>query len=93
MPEKAIELMNDEITSPPAFAPKTYHEPAAAVDRLIEIYDRNTSFLRDSFRLYLAGDLPGNKHRAYYPEIRFRNDTYARVTSRLSLIHIDAADE
>ena len=88
MPEKAIELMNDEITSPPAFEPKTYHEPAAAVDRLIEIYDRNTSFLRDSFSLYLAGELPGNKHRAYYPEIRFRNDTYARVTSRLSYGHV-----
>jgi len=80
--------MNDEITSPPAFARQTYNEPASAVDRLIEIYDRNTSFLRESFKRYLAGNLPTNKHRAYYPEIHFRNDTYARVTSRLSYGHV-----
>jgi len=86
--EKATENMNVEISTPPAFSPQTFQDPVAAVDRLIEIYDRNTTFLRDSFNKYLAGDLPLNKHRAYYPEIRFRNDTYARVTSRLSYGHV-----
>lgn len=81
--------MKDDIISPPAFEPQTYQEPAAAVDRLVEIYNRNTKFLRDSFTRYLAGDLPGQKHRACYPEIRFRNDTYARVTSRLSYGHVN----
>lgn len=80
--------MNDEIITPPAFAPQTFQDPVAAVDRLIEIYDRNTSFLRDSFNSYLSGNLPSGKHRAHYPEIRFRNDTYARVTSRLSYGHV-----
>lgn len=81
--------MTEAITSPPAFEPRTFHEPTAAVDRLIEIYDRNTSFLRDSFKRYLSGDLPASRHRACYPEIRFRNDTYARVTSRLSYGHVN----
>lgn len=80
--------MIEKTTCPPAFTPQTYSDPARAVDRLIEIYQRNTSFLRDSFKRYLAGDLPANKHRACYPEIRFRNDTYARVTSRMSYGHV-----
>lgn len=88
MIEKAITTMHEEITSPPAFPPQTFNDPVAAVDRLIAIYERNTTFLRDSFKRYLTGELPANKHRAYYPEVRFRNDTYARVTSRLSYGHV-----
>ncbi len=81
--------MNEkEIISPPACSPETFSDPVAAVDRLIEIYERNTRFLRQSFTRYLAGELPANKHRACYPEIRFRNDTYARVKSRLSYGHV-----
>lgn len=80
--------MNNNYTSPPTFPPQTYTDPIAAVDRLIAIYERNTAFLRDSFERYLAGNLPAGKHRACYPEIRFRNDTYARVTSSLSYGHV-----
>jgi len=63
--------------------------PAAAVDRLIEIYDRNTRFLRSAFDQYLKGTLPYGRHRAFYPEIRFQSDTYARVDSRLSYGHVN----
>ncbi len=76
--------MAETNTTPPAFTTQRFTDPAAAVDRLIEIYDRNTRFLRAAFDQYLKGELPIGRHRAFYPEIRFRSDTYTRVDSRLS---------
>jgi len=81
--------MVDSNTSPPAFLAQTFTDPTAAVDRLIEIYDRNTRFLRSAFDQYLKGSLPYGRHRAFYPEIRFQSDTYARVDSRLSYGHVN----
>lgn len=81
--------MNEQVVVPPAFESRIFNDPIAAVDRLIEIYDRNTRFLRDAFQRYLAHDLPTNRHRACYPEVRFGNDTYARVTSRMSYGHVN----
>jgi len=81
--------MVDSNTTPPAFTTQSFTEPAAAVDRLIEIYDRNTRFLRSAFDQYLKGSLAYGRHRAFYPEIRFKSDTYARVDSRLSYGHVN----
>jgi len=77
----------DPITPPPAEA-ISFTDPAAAVDRLIELYERGTTFLREAFSRYLDGETMRGRHRAFYPEIRFRNDTYARVDSRLSYGHV-----
>lgn len=81
--------MVESSTTPPAFTAQIFTDATAAVDRLIEIYDRNTRFLRSAFDQYLTGALPAGKHRAYYPEIRFQNESYARVDSRLSYGHVD----
>ena len=81
--------MQELIVSPSAFDSQTFNDPVKAVDQLVKIYDRNTQFLRTAFEQYLAGKLPPGKHRAHYPEIRFRNNTYARVDSRLSYGHVD----
>ncbi|MCL4159743.1 UNVERIFIED_CONTAM: hypothetical protein GTU68_012315, partial [Idotea baltica] len=81
--------MVDSNTTPPAFTAKAYTDPTAAVERLIEIYDRNTRFLRTAFDQYLKGTLPFGRHRAYYPEVRFQSDTYARIDSRLSYGHVN----
>lgn len=81
--------MVDTYTTPPAFTAQSFTDPAAAVDRLIEIYDRNTRFLRGAFDQYLKGSLPSGTHRAHYPEIRFQSDTFARVDSRLSYGHVN----
>ncbi len=81
--------MVDSNTTPPAFTAKAFSDPTAAVDRLIEIYDRNTRFLRSAFDQYLKGSLPYGRHRAYYPEIRFQSDTHARIDSRLSYGHVN----
>lgn len=81
--------MSESITTPPSRAAVKFNDAAEAVDCLIELYARNTSFLSAAFARYLEGELPENKHRAYYPEIRFRNSTYDRVDSRLSYGHVN----
>ena len=81
--------MTEQQTTPPRQASTSFTDATEAVDCLIALYERNTTFLADAFAQYLAGDLPDNKHRAFYPEIRFRNSTYARVDSRLSYGHVD----
>lgn len=81
--------MVDTYTTPPAFTAQSFTDPSAAVDRLIEIYDRNTRFLRAAFEQYLKGSLSSGTHRAHYPEIRFQSETYARVDSRLSYGHVN----
>jgi len=75
--------------TPPAVEPVSFTDPDAAVARLVEIYERNTVFLRAAFASYLDGEPVRGRHRAFYPEVRFRNDTYARVDSRLSYGHVD----
>ena len=81
--------MTANIHVPPVFKSQSFVDPAAAVDRLVEIYTRNTEYLRSAFSLYLTGNLPAGKHRVYYPEIRFSINTHARVDSRLSYGHVD----
>jgi len=74
----------------PQFIPFTgYLDAQAAVDRLIEIYDRNTAFIRAAFADYAAGRFtPGQRARAYYPAIRIKVSTYQEVDSRLSYGHV-----
>jgi len=81
--------MGDKYTNPPSSEPKRFSVAADAVQHLIDLYDLNTNFLRDAFQRYLEGEISSKQHRAYYPEIRFRNTTYARVDSRLSYGHVD----
>jgi AMP nucleosidase len=41
--------------SPEPIATEAFHDAAAAVVRLTEIYERNTEFLRRHFAAYLKG--------------------------------------
>lgn len=82
-------MPDKQIITPTTIAPQSFDDPAAAVDRLIEIYDRNTGFLQDAFQQYLNNTSEGNHSRAFYPEIRFRNSTYEKVRTRTSYGHVD----
>lgn len=81
--------MGNSFTTPQPQEPKQFNSATDAVQCLIDLYDRNTQFLSAAFADYLEGKLPDKKYRAFYPEIRFRNSTYARVDSRLSYGHVD----
>jgi AMP nucleosidase len=74
---------------PPLIPFSSYEDADAAVDRLLEIYRRNTAFIRDAFREYSAGRLAlGQRVRACYPAIRIRIHNYPDVDSRLSYGHL-----
>ncbi len=74
----------------PALIPfSSYNDADTVVERLIEIYTRNTAFIRAAFSRYLAGDMPlGQRVRACYPALRIRINTYQEVDSRLSYGHL-----
>jgi len=69
---------------PPPIATESFADAEAAVARLGEIYQRNTTFLRERFEGYLRGEAAAARVRATYPFIRITTHTYARVDSRLS---------
>jgi AMP nucleosidase len=70
--------------TPDRFPPESFTDPAAAVARVEEIYERNTAFLRQHFEAYLEGKLPAGHVRATYPFVRITTATHARLDSRRS---------
>lgn len=76
--------MSESILSPEPVEPRTFDDARAAVDRLIELYETHTRFLRSAFEQWQANTAPSARFRAFYPEIRFSTDSYARVDSPLS---------
>jgi AMP nucleosidase len=72
------------LETPPAIATEAFTDAAAAVDRLEEIYERNTKFLRDRFETYAQGGALTARVRACYPFVRLTTSTYARLDSRLA---------
>ena len=70
--------------TPPRIASEAFVDAAAAVERLTQIYERNTAFLRDRFEAYANGRPPELRVRAAYPFVRITTGTHARLDSRLS---------
>ena len=70
--------------TPPWIASEAFVDAAAAVERLTQIYERNTAFLRARFEAYANGQPPELRVRAAYPFVRITTGTYARLDSRLS---------
>jgi AMP nucleosidase len=68
---------------------QTFSDAAAAVDHLIALYDVATGFLCKAFSESITNTTPpDNRFRAFYPEIRFKTTSFARVDSRLSFGHV-----
>ena len=76
------------IETPPPAPARDFTDPAAAVERLIALYEEATGFLRARFGQTLAGGRPQARFRAYYPEIRVTTTSFAQVDSRLSFGHV-----
>ncbi len=76
------------ILTPSLSGHERFDNPAAAVDRLIELYDAGTAFLREHFQKTVGGGLPDTRFRAFYPEIRITTTSYALTDSRLSFGHV-----
>ncbi len=66
------------------FPAKSFSDATTAVDYLEEIYTHNTNYLKTAFKQYLQGEVFSGRFRAYYPEVRMENESYAQVNSHLS---------
>ncbi|MBY6202901.1 AMP nucleosidase [Maritalea mobilis] len=68
---------------------KPFSDAAKAVAYLEELYETGTRFLRDHFSAVVrAGEAPGVRYRAFYPEIRVTTTTYGQVDTRLAFGHV-----
>ncbi len=76
------------IQTPDHLAPEQFTDPAAAVERLEQLYAQATEFLCNGFATAMRDGAPLGRIRAYYPEIRIKTSSYAQVDSRLSFGHV-----
>ena len=77
-------MSDADLLSPKRIATESFTDAAAAVDRLEEIYERNTAFLRAQFERYIEGEPFAARVRATYPFIRITTASHARLDSRLA---------
>lgn len=76
------------VQTPPMAAPEAFSDAEAAVSRLEALYTQATRFLHDRFARTLAGERPGARVRAFYPEVRITTTSHAKADSRLSYGHV-----
>ncbi|HHC29537.1 MAG TPA: AMP nucleosidase, partial [Rhodobacterales bacterium] len=79
------------VMSPDTPDPETFSDPTAAVERLIELYDKACTFLTSAFS-DVARDsaVPQTRYRAFYPEIRLHTTSHVQTDSRLAFGHVSA---
>jgi AMP nucleosidase len=65
-----------------------FSDPAAAVHRLIELYEIASNFLCQRFNDALNTGQPDVRYRAFYPEIRLTTTSFAPIDNRLSFGHV-----
>ena len=68
----------------PSHPLEVFTDANKAVDRLIEIFESNTAFLRQHFQDLLDGKEIDGRVRAFYPQVRIVTDSHVRLDSRLS---------
>ncbi|WP_026989232.1 AMP nucleosidase [Fodinicurvata sediminis] len=71
-----------DVATPPAIPTESFTDAEAAANRIREIYERNTAFLRECFKAYLSGDTQLQASRATYPFVRVATTSHALVDSR-----------
>ena len=77
------------IQLPPLIPFSGYRDARKATERLVEIYERNTAYLRQAFKAYAHGEATDRQRvRACYPAIRIKVDTWQEVDTRLSYGHV-----
>ncbi len=79
----------ESIASPEPFARQSFDDPLEAVAALKRLYERNTQFLRDSFKHLAAGNVD-RRFRAYYPEVSVVTASFAQIDTRLAYGHVPA---
>lgn len=81
-------MQDDLFQTPPATAPVSFTDPAAAVAHLEQLYAEATQFLGKAFAAAVTQGKPTARLRAYYPEIRLTVTSHDKIDSRLSFGHV-----
>ena len=84
MTARAAGGLLDAMQTPPPIAVQSFADADAAVARIVEIYERNTAFLRDRFVGYGSHAETPARARACYPFVRVTAASHERADSRLS---------
>lgn len=63
---------------------RRFHDAGSAVERVREIYDTNTAYIRDCFMRFARGERVPDKVEACYPYVAITTNEPARVDTRLS---------
>ena len=67
---------------------QNFTDATQAVERLIQLYEISTAYLRDKFQSTLSGAKAESRYRAFYPEIRITTTSHTRVDSRLAFGYV-----
>ncbi|HEV7317937.1 MAG TPA: AMP nucleosidase [Ensifer sp.] len=78
------------VATPEPFEPQYFDDPAAAVDCLEALYERNTRFLCEAFEGLGKTDEPLTRYRACYPQVSIETSSFGHVDSRLSFGYVSA---
>ena len=80
----------ESVSTPEPYSRRSFTDAREAVDALKALYDRNTSFLRDSFDKLGTGVEQQRRYRAFYPEVGVSTSSYTQIDTRLSYGHMAA---
>ncbi|MEM6307325.1 MAG: AMP nucleosidase, partial [Pseudomonadota bacterium] len=80
--------MTDHLSFPSPGTLQNFRDASQAVNQLIALYDRATTYLQAAFETALAHGAPDAPIRAYYPQVRITTASYAAIDSRLSFGHV-----
>ena len=69
--------------TPKPFKKKSFSDPVAAWQYVVEIYEHNTNFLRQKLLDLTKGDIPKAKVRANYPMVQVTSVKHQKSDSRL----------
>ena len=85
--------MNDESRVLPVVSPEParreyFDDPKAAVDKLVQLYERATDVRLGGFESTLDGRRPTSRFRAFCPELRVTTASHFVTDSRLAFGHV-----
>lgn len=69
------------VSTPDPFEPQFFDDPAAAVDCLEALYDRNTRFLTEAFEGLGKNGVTLTRYRACYPQVSIETSSFGHVDS------------
>ncbi len=90
MTKRIYTLSSPNFIKPEPFEPQVFSDAGKAVDALIELYERNTSFLIEAFTHLAKGAPVAGRLRACYPQVSIETTSFGHVDSRLSYGHVSA---